>query len=267
MKATSLGVLALLFCIGPTVSGGSWTDHFSEGKLGPDWQGTRDFFTVTNGVLKGVSVSPLAPAPFHYVEVGKGWDNFVVECQINVVMPNLLVCSKGALLLRHTGDQGYVFAIHTATKKIEVYRLNSEELLLEKDAPLEFKRWYSLRAELQGPKMTFYVDGELIGTVTDSRSLSGSVGVVAQDVAETQFDDFIVRGPNIPSNGIEATLGKNGVTLSWPGSLTNYVLQSASALTTSSVWSRVTNAPVEVGDRKSVTLLPAVTTYYRLQTQ
>jgi len=111
------------------------------------------------------------------VGVGANWGDYTVQCRIDVVTPNLAICTKGALILRDNGKDGYIFGLHVATKTIEVYRLSDDEMLLSKDAPLELKTWYSVRAELQGSTMRFFVDGELVGTVTDDRSLAGGVGV------------------------------------------------------------------------------------------
>ena len=247
------------------VRAGTWADDFSEPGLGADWSGNRDAFSISNGTLKGVSISPLAPAPFNLVEVGGSWSNYVVQCMIDVVSPNLVICTKGALVLRHNGKDGYVFALHVATQTIEVYRLTTEEMLLSKDAPLEFKRWYKVRAELEGDTMNFFVDDQLIGTVVDSRSPSGAVGVAVQDTAETDFDNFTLTGAGIPSNGLNAVLAGDKVMLVWPNALTNYALVSSSTIAPVPTWKGVTNIPVRDGAyfRVSLDLAPS-NRFYRL---
>jgi hypothetical protein len=235
---------------------GTWSDHFSENVLGADWQGDRDYFSIVDGTLKGVSAAPVAPVPLRRVEVGTNWSDYTVQCLINVVEPNLLVCTKGALILRDNGTEGYVFALHVATETIEVYRLSDGEMLLSQAAPLELQKWYLARAELQGPTMTFFVDDQLIGTVTDDRSLSGAVGVAVQDALEDLFADFTVSGPNIPGNGLELSLGEK-ITLTWPSSLTNSILKETSELSPTTVWNTVTNTPATNGDQLTVTLDPA----------
>ncbi len=233
--------------------GGTWSEHFSGNNLGSDWQGDRDSFFIVDGTLDGVSVRPLPPVPMHQVEVGTNWGDYTVQCRIDVVTPNLAICTKGALILRDNGKDGYVFALHVASKTIEVYRLSDHEMLLSKDAPLELKTWYLARAELHGPTMKFFVDDDLIGTVTDDRSLSGAVGVAVQDTMETRFDDFTATGPEIPSNGLELSVGAK-ITLSWPGFLTNFVLKATSDLSATSAWATVTNTPVNIGGYLTVTL-------------
>ena len=249
---TGLGFLGWNF----PASAGTWSDHFSQDVLGTDWQGDRDYFSIVDGTLKGVSAAPLAPVPLHIVQIGKDWTDYSIQCRIDVVEPNLLICTKGALVLRDNGSDGYVFALHIATKTIEVYRLSDHEMLLSKDAPLELKTWYLVSAELHGPTMSFFVDGQLVGMITDDRSPSGRVGVAVQDAMEARFDDFSVTGPNIPSNGLDLTVG-HGITVSWPSALTNYVLKAASQLSSASAWDTVTNTPTTTSGQLSVTLDPS----------
>ena len=180
---------------------------------------------------------------------------------IDVVTPNLLICTKGALILRDDGKDGYVFALHVATKTIEVYRLSDHEMLLSQDAPLELKTWYLVRAELKGTNMSFFVDEQFIGTVTDDRSLSGAVGVAVQDTMQTLFDDFTVTGPDIPSNRLALSVGQK-ITLSWPGFLTNYVLTATSDLSATGAWNTVTNTPVNINGQFTVTLDPSAGNHF-----
>jgi len=259
-------LLAALMLLGlsPSTFAGTWSDHFTGNLLGSDWRGDRDYFSVTNGALNGISASPIAPVPLRQVEVGTNWDDYTVQCRVDVVTPNLLVCTKGALVLRDNGTDGYVFALHVATQTIEVYRLSNQEMLLYQFAPLELKTWYLVRAELQGTNLAFFVDDQLIGTVTDDRSLSGAVGVAVQDTLQTMFEDFTVTGPNIPGNGLELSLGQK-ITLSWPSSLTNYVLQVTSELSATERWNTVTNSPSSVGGHRTVALDPSSGShFYRL---
>lgn len=235
---------------------GTWSDHFSESALGTDWQGDRDYFSILDGNLWGVSATPVAPVPLHLVEVGKDWTDYTVQCRIDVVEPNLAICTKGALVLRDNGTDGYVFALHVATTTIEVYRLSDHEMLLSKDAPLELKRWYLVSAGLYGPTMSFFVDGQLVGTITDTRVSSGRVGVAVQDAMGVRFDDFTVSGPNIPSNGLELSVGQ-GITVSWPDSLTNFVLKTTSHLSASTLWDTVTNIPISTGGLLRITVPPS----------
>ncbi len=246
------------------MAAGTWSDQFSQPVLGSDWQGDRDAFSILDGALKGVSALPVAPSPLNRVEVGQDWTDYTVRCRINVVEPNLLVCTKGALVLRDNGTEGYVFALHVATRTIEVYRLSDGGMLLSEDASPELKTWYVLSAEAHGPIMSFFVDGRLIGSVTDDRSPSGRVGVAVQDALVALFDDFTVTGPGIPGNGLELSLGQK-ITITWPTSFTNYVLETTTQLFPGTTWDTITNAPSVAGGEVSVTLeRSAGPSFYRL---
>jgi hypothetical protein len=163
--------------------------------------GDKDAFRVTtNGFLEGESASPVSVSPLKVLEVVKDSSDCVVGCWVNVVAPNTRVCTKGAVILRHSGTNGYVFALHEATQTMEVYRLATHEMLLLKAAKIDLQRWYLLQAELRGPVMRFFVDGELIGTVTEPVASNGAVGVSAQDAEAVWFDDFSVTGPQVVGN-------------------------------------------------------------------
>jgi len=193
---------------------GTWSDDFSGNVLDQKWKGDRDNFTIENGNLHGRNAQPIMLLPLHWVEIGSDWDNYVVQCKINVVMPNLLVCTKGALVLRHNGNEGYVFALHVATKTVEVFRLSDGEMLLSKDKSLELEKWYLVKAELQGENMLFYLDGELIGKVSDKRSLKGTIGIGVQDALIVLYDDFTITGPKI-EDGSSAVKTHNKVLTTW----------------------------------------------------
>src|SRR6185295_12978818 len=157
--------------------GGTWNDHFTQPTLAGDWTGNRSAFRIEAGVLQGQSAYPVSQSPLNVVEIAQDSTDCNVACWVNVVAPNLRVCTKGALILRHSGSEGYVFALHEPTQTIELYRLSNHAMLLNRSARIELRKWYYVRAELRGPTMKFYVDGKSIGTITDDRSASGSMGV------------------------------------------------------------------------------------------
>src|SRR5688500_16763721 len=159
------------------VLGGTWRDHFHKA-FSTEWVGDKSAFQVTtDGTLEGESAEPVGVSPLNVLEVAKDSSDCIVGCWVNVVAPNTRVCTKGALILRHSGTNGYIFALHEATQTIEVYRLATREMLLLKAARIDLRQWYYLRAELRGPAMNFFVDGELIGTVTEPVASNGAVGV------------------------------------------------------------------------------------------
>jgi hypothetical protein len=207
-------VILFITLLASVAFAGTWSDDFSGNVLDQKWKGDRDNFTIENGNLQGRNAHPIMLLPLRWVEIGNDWDDYVVQCKINVVMPNLLVCTKGALVLRHSGDEGYVFALHVATKTVEVFRLSDGEMLLSKDKSLELEKWYLAKVELQGENMLFYLDGELIGKVSDRRSLKGTVGIGVQDALSVLYDDFTITGPKI-DDGSAAVKTHNKILTTW----------------------------------------------------
>jgi len=193
----NLKFIIILSIISATAFAETWTDNFSGQVLGAQWKGDRDNFSLSDGSLQGRNAHPILLLPLRFVEVGENLKDYNVECQINVVTPNLLECTKGAIILRHKGNDGYVFALHIATKTIEVYRLSDGEMLLSKEEPLELEKWYKMKAELDGENMSFYLDEKLVGKIKDDRSLSGPVGLAVQDALNVLFDDFSITGDRI----------------------------------------------------------------------
>jgi hypothetical protein len=200
-------VPALCFILWRTpATAGTWNDHFSQATLDEAWKGNRSFFRIKDGILEGRSTSPVTPPPLNLVEIDADSTDCDVGCWINVVAPNSQVCTKGALILRHTGNDGYVFALHQATQAIEVYRLSTHEMLLRHAAKIELRKWYYVRAELRDSTMTFFVDGQIVGVVTDALYPSGSVGVAVQDADAAWFDDFTISGPRVVGNVDDVSL-------------------------------------------------------------
>jgi hypothetical protein len=226
---------------------GGWSDDFSQEVLGPEWRGDMDYFSIVNGALKGISASPLAPVPLRWVEGGTEWSDCVVRCWINVVTPNLLVCTKGALILRHSGNEGYVFALHVATQTVEVFRLSDQAMLLSKAEPLELQKWYRVRAELQGDNMSFFLDDKLIGRITDQRSGSGTIGLGVQDALEVLFDDLTVTDLRGQDNALTISRAGGKITLAWPISASGLVIQTTDDLSPSAKWTTLTDSPVQSG--------------------
>ena len=254
--------------------GGTWTDHFHK-TMAPEWNGDNEAFHITtNGFLQGVSASPVTVSPRNQLELPMKLTNVVVSCWVNVIRPNTHVCTKGALVLRHDGTSGYIFALHQATQTVEVYRSFSGEMLLLQPAEIKLRQWYHLRAELNGTVMRFFVDGNLIGTLNDDESSAGKFGVAVQDADSVLFDDFTLRGDEVVGNvdGIavpEVELQRNDqqVTLRFSTEAGyDYIVQQNSAPWQHD-WQTVTNFTVKLQPVDAVVTVPTrdPLTFYRVE--
>jgi hypothetical protein len=60
--------------------------------------------------------------------------------------------------------------------------------------------------------------------------------------------------PPLPPPVLTASVAYNGIAITWPALLTNYILEAATNLLPSATWSLVTNTPQATGDRRTVTV-------------
>lgn len=273
---------ALLLAVYARVYAGTWSDHFSSDTLIPEWTGDRNSFRIINKELDGISVSPVAPSPFHLVEISQDSTDCSIGVWVNVVARNTAVCSKGAIVARHTGTKGYVFALHEATQTAEIYRLATNdpfghhEMLLSKPWKIDLGTWHYARVELQGPDMSFFIDGALVGSITDSDSPSGSVGLTVQDVSSTKFDDFTITGPNVVGNVDDVPKPEVISTMQTEGQVVlkfnavspyDYFVQASSSPSSSHDWQTIATfrAKFDLGEISVTDPVTNVVRFYRVE--
>ena len=81
----------------------------------------------------------------------------------------------------------------------------------------------------------------------------------------TELQAFAAPAPPPAVLGASATT--NGITLTWPAALTNYILEAATNLFQPIPWLPVTNTPLPVGDRLTVTVPVSDYQFFRLHQQ
>jgi hypothetical protein len=267
---------AVLFALSLSSQAGTWSDHFSSGALLLDWTGTRNEFQIVNQVLEGQSGSPLTPSPFNFVEIQKDSTDCSVSAWVNVVRPNTRVCTKGALLLGHTGTNGYVFALHEATQTAEVYRLENHQMLLNKAWKIDLMTWYFVRAELHGPVMTFFIDGQEVGSVNDAVSPAGAVGLAVQDADIALFDDFTITGAGVvgnvddmPKPGVSSTIQTEGQVVLRFNAISpyDYFVQASSSPGPSHDWETIATfrAKLDLGEVSVTDAVTNTVRFYRVE--
>lgn len=179
--------------------GGVWHDDFGSETLTEGWNGDVEAFRLEEGRLLGVSAHPLALVP-KGITVGDQWKNYTATVRVNVVMPNLAICSKGGLIIGKRDAKAFAFVVHPPSRQAEVFEWSTRRILLEVPFLLEYDEWHTLRADVEEHSAQFFVDGVRVGLV-ENFDLVGGVGVVVEDTMKTLFDDFRVWGPTIPNGG------------------------------------------------------------------
>jgi len=193
LRAIVCTVLSLVV----SASAGTWRDDFAAERMSPEWTGDIAAFRQTEGELVGVSAHPVLTVPA-IIEVGSDrWREFTASVRVNVVKPNLAICSKGGIVVARTKGSAVVFAIHPPSKRVEVFELYSRELLLMRQSDLPYDRWHTLRIDMNATSATFYFDGSRVGSL-QLRPSSGPVGLCVEDTMDTRFDEFSVRGSTVP---------------------------------------------------------------------
>lgn len=187
-------IISVLIC-GRCIAG-TWTDNFNGNRLSPLWSGDVENFSIVNNTLEGRNASPVQLA-LKMLRLNLNLRNYTVRCRINVMLPNMLICTKGAVILRYRNNDGYVFALHIPTKTVEIYRLSNGEMLFSKEEPINLETWYELRAELNENKMAFFLDNKLIAEIEDNKLAFGAVGLGVQDALSVLFDDFSLSSPEL----------------------------------------------------------------------
>lgn len=143
------------------------------------------------------------------------------------------------------------------------FKLNNAE------APLRSTGWHNLKVVITDAEFNFYVDGILSKTVANTGTLRSydvvRLGSGLTSTAAVNFDNVIISipGEEGPELAIEL-LENNEVLVSWPSSATDFVLESSTNLTD---WSAVTNVPVVVEDKNTVTnsITTDAANFYRLR--
>lgn len=193
----------LVMLIALSAQAGTYIDNFDDGDfdgweaMGPaEWQ-------VVDGVVTGRSE----------VNSGSGllfgehdWRNYTIECDAKIVetiatLPN---ASLGLRMLdRSLSDFNYIWCLPSVawgTAFIWPW-LNGKGLGLSAQKPFkqEMNRWYHLKGVAYEDNFEFYIDGELMASLSDSRFPTGRV-MLQTNGCLSNFDNVVITGDDVPDN-------------------------------------------------------------------
>lgn len=219
-SAFRIGRMTLAVVLSATVAAsataGVWHDDFSSAGL-TDWEIfnlDRDIesWKPKDGVVVGEIFEPgffslllLKPADSR----PQDWSDYTVRVRARLTGPNGddEETRFGIALYDHEFDgERYLCLLQLQTAEALIVR-GTDALwqAIPFPFPVEEDVWYELEAGVRtvgaSETITFRIDGGPAMTITSTGPFgSGIVGLVVSD-AEAEFDDFEVRGPNVPTGG------------------------------------------------------------------
>ncbi|MDA1191126.1 MAG: hypothetical protein O3A46_05500 [Candidatus Poribacteria bacterium] len=212
MKQHAIALVALILAV--PAFGGVWTSSFDLEELSDVWQGDRENFVIEGGSLRGISAFPIMIF-FKQITTPGDWSEYTVECRMNVVEPNMLECSKTALVLRARDGAGIAVALHVPPKQVEVFTLPDREILFTAPVEIDWDTWYRLRVESEPERLTVYLDDVLVGEVAVD-PVGGGFGFGVEETPRGLFDDFRIEGPGIPDSATAIDL-RDALAVTWAG--------------------------------------------------
>ena len=130
------------------------------------------------------------------------WRNYTIECDAKIVEPivNLHNTSLGLRMLwRNSSDSNYfgVYQVHLE----EWLCINFKDSMQSAQKPFkqEINRWYRLKGVAHEDSFEFYIDGELMASMSDARFPKGKPMLQANGCL-ANFDNAIITGDDVPDN-------------------------------------------------------------------
>ncbi len=206
----------VIHCMAISLSfAGTWMDDFEDGNL-DGWRTytfsdalfaevpSQDKCRVENGV---VIVGDDNSAMGHGVkmempETCRLWKDYTAEVSFRLPKP-MRDCPNGSLVNMFI-RQSYTFGIWNFNGEFAVgYIMMDQDGITVSKTPFvaEANRWYRLRMSVEGDIVSCFIGGEKIAEFEGgNRFSSGCPGFGVEGVV-TEFDNFVVTGPEIPNGG------------------------------------------------------------------
>ena len=206
--------------------GGTYVDNFEDGDFDGweaiDYKSQGGQWAVENGVLTCRRPSLW----YSLLRFGEGgWRNYSIECDAKMVQTLNAMHSIGLVLRLPKEIEGesarpYVdFSLwenKTANIAVWTSKVNLTQLnIASKGFGFQIDQWYHLKAVANEEDFEFYIDEELLVSLSDARAPSGFVSLEAGGVI-AHFDNIVITGDDIPGNTSKAVVSSSGkLAASW----------------------------------------------------
>jgi hypothetical protein len=196
---------------------GTYMHNFDDGDLDScvifDFLGGVSEWKIEDGIL--TCRRTIAPSSsLLYGE--ESWGDYSIECDAKMVetFANFHAIALD-LRVSNIGNANSINDIYCVATKggravIWAY-LNGNEVGASAQKALNFQldHWYHLKAVANGNNFEFYIDGELIASLSDSRHPTGRVGL-AVNGAVAHFDNLVITGDDVPDNSGPSAISASG---------------------------------------------------------
>ena len=185
---------------------GTYVETFDDRDLG-GWKAEGPAkWNVVDGVLTARSTVSSGSG---FLFGSDDWRNYTLECDARIVEPivNLHNASIGLrMLYRNINDFNYIWCVPSppwGTAFIWVW-MNGREIAMSAQKPFkqEINRWYHLKGVAHEDSFEFYIDGELMASMSDSRFPTGHP-MLQVNGCLAHFDNVVITGDDVPDNSLE----------------------------------------------------------------
>ena len=138
-----------------------------------------------------------------------GWRNYTLECDAKMVeklnsLPNSSIGLR--MVFENPSNFNYIWCLPSVawgTAFIWSW-MNGRELAMSAQKPFmqEINRWYHLKGVAHEDSFEFYIDGELMASMSDSRFPTGKPMLQANGCL-AHFDNVVITGDDVPDNSLE----------------------------------------------------------------
>ncbi|MGW8918834.1 family 16 glycoside hydrolase [Paenibacillus lautus] len=165
-----------------------FSDDFEDGNAG-GWTSVSGSWDVTTDGTKALIQNQAAAA---VIAAGDSWTDYTYEAKAKMPITN---ANAGILFRVQDADNFYMFRIHSAAQKLELYKSVDNVMTLVSSTPFtaQANQWYTMKASIDGNTIKGYVDGELKveWTNPETELTAGKIGFRTTS-AGVAFDDAVV---------------------------------------------------------------------------
>jgi hypothetical protein len=176
-------------------------DDFEDSKVLPGWEwdeDDRDLARVAtdgdNRVLRMVGDD--GDSSFMFVEDSADWENYALELRFKVLETSddfydlVMVVNED---VENSASTGAVISYENEEVSVVAIFDDNDDTVGREDFEFEVDEWYSVRFAVQGERIEFSINGELlIEEETDEQSDHGSVGIICGGESVILIDDVRV---------------------------------------------------------------------------